>query len=245
MPHRRFTVIAIINLIGMPITELGEAFAYIIQSWVSVKRVEAFLLAEDKPATLSADSTTFSNASFGHAGATFLHDLTTTLPNNQLTMVIGPVGCGKSTLLHAALGEVSLVSGALHVPAVGSTAYCAQDAWLRSESVRSAIVFISPYDAAWYALVLRALALDRDLAVLQDGDATPTGHLSGGQRQRVALARAVYSRAERYVLDDVFSALDANTEELVWDALFNPERGLLKGKTVLLATHGSEFSRLV
>ncbi|KAJ7913387.1 P-loop containing nucleoside triphosphate hydrolase protein [Mycena leptocephala] len=235
---RMFTVIAIINLIGMPITELGEAFAYIIQAWVSVKRVETFLLAEDKPATLTASSTTFSNASFGHGGATFLHDLTATLPNDQLTMVIGSVGCGKSTLLHAALGEVSLTAGTLYVPASGSTAYCAQDAWLRAESIRSAIVFVSPYDPAWYALVLRALALDRDLAGLKDGDGTPTGHLSGGQRQRVALARAVYSRAERYVLDDVFSALDANTEEAVWDALFHPERGLLRGKTVLLATHG-------
>jgi hypothetical protein len=43
------------------------------------------------------------------------------------------------------------------------------------------------------------------------------------------------------VLDDVFSALDANTEETVWDALFHPERGLLRGKSVFLATHGSEF----
>ncbi|KAF7342250.1 P-loop containing nucleoside triphosphate hydrolase protein [Mycena venus] len=239
---RMFTVIAIINLIGMPITELGEAFAYIIQSWVSVKRVEAFLLAEDKPAIATSESntTSFSNASFGHGGTSFLHDLTTTIPNNQLTMVIGPVGCGKSTLLHAALGEVSLTAGSFSLPGDATrTAYCAQDAWLRNaESIRNAITFVSPYDPTWYALVLRALALERDLAVLKQGDATPASHLSGGQRQRVALARAVYSRAERLVLDDVFSALDANTEEAVWDALFNAEHGLLKGRTVLLATHG-------
>jgi ABC-type Mn2+/Zn2+ transport system ATPase subunit len=136
-------------------------------------------------------------------------------------MIVGPVGGGKSTLLHAAPGDVSLTSGTLHVPATGSTAYCAQDAWLRAESIRSAIVFVSPYDPAWYAHVLRALALDRDLAGLKDGDGTPTGHLSGGQRQRVALARAVYSHAERYVLDDVFSALDANTEEAVWGMLYS------------------------
>ncbi|KAJ7896136.1 hypothetical protein B0H13DRAFT_2523444 [Mycena leptocephala] len=208
---RMSTVIAIINLIGMPITELGEAFAYIIQAWLSVKRVKRFLLAEDKPATLTATSTIFSNASFGHGGATFLHDLTTTLPNIQLTMVIGPVGCGKSTLLHAAAGEVSPNLRCVPRPRHRDTAYCAQDAWLRAESIRSAIVFVSPYDPAWYAHVLRALALDRDLAGLKDGDGTPTGHLSGGQRQR----------ADR--------ALDANTEEAVWEALFHPERGLLSG----------------
>ncbi|KAJ7240374.1 P-loop containing nucleoside triphosphate hydrolase protein [Mycena haematopus] len=236
---RMFTVIAIINLIGMPITELGEAFAYIIQAWVSLTRVETFLLSEDKPALPPAENTTFENASFGHGGATFLHDLTTTLPNNKLTMIIGPVGAGKSTLLHAALGEVSLVHGALHLPTSGSTAYCSQDAWLRNaDSVRSAVTFISPYDPVWYARVIRALALERDLSAMKEGDGTPAGRLSGGQRQRVALARAVYARAERYVLDDVFSALDAETEGVVWDALFHPERGLLRGKTVVLATHG-------
>ncbi|KAF7378054.1 P-loop containing nucleoside triphosphate hydrolase protein [Mycena sanguinolenta] len=246
---RMFTVIAIINLIGMPITELGEAFAYIIQAWVSLKRVETFLLSEDKPSLPPAEHTVFDNASFGHGGATFLHDISTTLPNNQLTIIIGPVGSGKSTLLHAALGEVTLVAGALHVPSSGpgsgTTAYCAQDAWLRNaDSVRSAITFTSPYDAQWYARVLRALALERDLTVLKDGDGTPATRLSGGQKARVALARAVYARAERYVLDDVFSALDADTEAVVWEGLFHPETGLLRGKTVLLATHGSAYTPL-
>ncbi|KAJ7731940.1 P-loop containing nucleoside triphosphate hydrolase protein, partial [Mycena maculata] len=235
---RMFTVIAIVNLIGMPITELGESFAYILQAWESVKRVEAFLLAEDKPATVTGDCTTFANASFGHGAATFLHELTARIPDHQLTMVIGHVGCGKSTLLHAALGEMTLTGGALRVADAGPTAYCAQDAWLRTESIRSAVVFASAYDAAWYRRVLRAVALDRDLAAFAAGDMALTTQLSGGQRQRVALARAVYARAERVVLDDVFSALDANTEEAVFDALFHPAHGLLAGKTVLLATHG-------
>jgi ABC-type dipeptide/oligopeptide/nickel transport system ATPase subunit len=100
---------------------------------------------------------------------------------------------------------------------------------------------VSPYEPAWYAAILRAVGLDRDLGVLKHGDATPPVRLSGGQRARVALARAVYSRAERVVLDDVFSALDAETEAGVWGALFDREEGLLRGKTVLLATHGSKF----
>ncbi|KAK7042141.1 P-loop containing nucleoside triphosphate hydrolase protein [Favolaschia claudopus] len=256
---RLFTVVAIVNLIGMPITELGESFAYIIQAWVSLKRVETFLLAEDKPtlsntetstsaekdpngdkAHLDDDSRTiFTNASFGHAGTTFLHDLTTTIPPNTLTIVIGSVGCGKSTLLHAALGEVTLLTGALHLPRTGNTAYCSQDPWLpTSSSIRTTILFVSSYDAGWYTTVVRALALDRDFAEMKAGDATMTSQLSGGQRARVALARAVYSRADRYLLDDVFSALDAGTEEWVWGALFDRESGLLRGKTVVLATHG-------
>lgn len=72
--------------------------------------------------------------------------------------------------------------------------------------------------------------------------ATPVGSagisLSGGQKQRLALARAVYARKEIIILDDVFSGLDAETEDHVFTRLFGAE-GLLRqmGTTVLLVTH--------
>ena len=53
---------------------------------------------------------------------------------------------------------------------------------------------------------------------------------------RVALARAVYGKFDTYVLDDVLSALDATTEAHVFAALFG-SRGLLKGKSVIMATN--------
>lgn len=54
---------------------------------------------------------------------------------------------------------------------------------------------------------------------------------------RVALARAVYGQFDSLVLDDVFSALDATTESRVFSALFDPSAGLLRDKTVVLATN--------
>jgi ATP-binding cassette subfamily C (CFTR/MRP) protein 1 len=72
--------------------------------------------------------------------------------------------------------------------------------------------------------------------------ATPVGSagisLSGGQKQRLALARAVYARKELVILDDVFSGLDAETEEQVFDRLFSAN-GLFHemGTTILLVTH--------
>jgi ABC-type multidrug transport system ATPase subunit len=62
--------------------------------------------------------------------------------------------------------------------------------------------------------------------------------LSGGQKQRVALARALYSRKKLVILDDVFSGLDAETEEQVFTRLFGA-KGLFRkmGTTVLLVTH--------
>jgi ATP-binding cassette subfamily C (CFTR/MRP) protein 1 len=62
--------------------------------------------------------------------------------------------------------------------------------------------------------------------------------LSGGQKQRLALARAVYARKELVILDDVFSGLDAETEEQVFSRVLG-SKGLFRqmGTTVLLVTH--------
>ncbi|KAJ7669760.1 P-loop containing nucleoside triphosphate hydrolase protein [Mycena rosella] len=55
---------------------------------------------------------------------------------------------------------------------------------------------------------------------------------------RSAIARAVYARADLILLDDVFSALDGETEAHVFASLFGPD-GILKGKTTVLVTHGA------
>jgi ABC-type multidrug transport system ATPase subunit len=62
--------------------------------------------------------------------------------------------------------------------------------------------------------------------------------LSGGQKQRLALARAVYAKKELVILDDVFSGLDAETEEQVFNRLLG-KQGLFQQMkiTVLLVTH--------
>ena len=50
---------------------------------------------------------------------------------------------------------------------------------------------------------------------MEFGDQTEIGergiNLSGGQKQRIQLARAVYQHCDIYLLDDVFSAVDAHT----------------------------------
>lgn len=57
-----------------------------------------------------------------------------------------------------------------------------------------------------------------------------------------AIARAVYARKKLAIFDDVFSGLDAITEELVFSRVFG-KQGLLQqiGTTVILATHGGNL----
>ena len=45
--------------------------------------------------------------------------------------------------------------------------------------------------------------------------------LSGGQKQRISLARALYSAGDILILDDIFSAVDIDTERFLIEQLFN------------------------
>lgn len=77
-----------------------------------------------------------------------------------------------------------------------------------------------------------------DIFALPGGDETEIGergiNLSGGQKQRVALARAAYRQADIYLLDDCLSAVDVHVAQHVFEKCI---RGLLREKTVLLASH--------
>lgn len=90
-----------------------------------------------------------------------------------------------------------------------------QSAWIQNATIKENIVFGKDFDEAKYQKTIRVCALTQDLAQMTFGDKTEIGergiNLSGGQKQRIQLARAVYQDADVYILDDVFSAVDAHT----------------------------------
>lgn len=184
------------------------------------------------------------NAEFGwEQDKHILHNVTTQIRKSALTIVVGPVGSGKSTFCKALLGEIPFCKGDVmlnaSVPHVG---VCEQTAFLSNGSIRDNIVGFSAYEAKRYTEVIEATALSFDLDSLPQGDLTNVGSdgitLSGGQRQRVSLARALYLQTDLLVLDDVFSGLDADTEDRVFRRVFGSD-GLLRQRkaTVVLCTH--------
>jgi len=94
-------------------------------------------------------------------------------------------------MLQAALGELPLKSGTVHLH--GRVSYAAQEPWIRGASIRSNIVFGAPFNRKRYDRVVRACALQTDLEGFPDGDLTVVGErgasLSGGQKARINLAR--------------------------------------------------------
>lgn len=184
------------------------------------------------------------NGSFGWEADTFaLQDINARIAKSSLTMVVGPVGSGKSTLCKVLLGETPISEGSVvlgtRFPHIG---FCDQTAFIHNGTIRDNIIGFSPLDEKRYVEVIKATALGYDLGVLAQGDKTVVGSdgitLSGGQKQRISLARALYLQTDFVILDDIFSGLDADTEQEVFRLTFGPT-GLLKQRrsTVVLCTH--------
>lgn len=97
----------------------------------------------------------------------------------------------------------------------GSVAYVAQTSWIQNGTIETNILFGLPMERHKYNKVIKVCCLEKDLEMMEYGDQTEIGergiNLSGGQKQRIQLARAVYQDCDIYLLDDVFSAVDAHT----------------------------------
>jgi len=157
------------------------------------------------------------------------------LSRGGLTVVTGRVGAGKTTLLRALLGLLPREAGeirwnghvvddaaAFFVPP--RAAYTAQAPRLFSETLKQNILLGLPDDPAALAAAVWGAVLEHDVQALESGVETSVGSrgvkLSGGQAQRTAAARMFVRGAELLVIDDLSSALDVETERVLWERLF-------------------------
>lgn len=154
----------------------------------------------------------------------------------EFVVVTGRIGSGKSTLLKALVGLVESERGAIfwNGDRVGDpalelvpprVAYIPQTPRLFSDQLVDNILMGQVDDGDRVGTAVNTSVLEPDVATLEDGLATRVGprgvKLSGGQVQRSAAARAFVREAELLVIDDLSSALDGETEELLWQRLFS------------------------
>jgi ABC-type multidrug transport system fused ATPase/permease subunit len=250
---RVFTSLSFLTLMTLPLSQTFQAVPEIISGFACLGRIQTFIECEKRedvrqlcvnPESFPQVELVVKDASFGWSANKFvLQNISMSLLRGSLTMVVGPVGSGKSALCRALLCEMPFQEGQVTTrKQYNHVGYCDQTAFLFNGSVRDNIVAFSPFDPARYSEVISATALSYDLSTLPQGDETNVGSggiiLSGGQKQRVALARALYLQADILILDDIFSGLDTNTEEHVFNHVFG-QQGLLRrrGATVVLSTH--------
>ncbi|KAJ3255913.1 hypothetical protein HK103_005829 [Boothiomyces macroporosus] len=162
------------------------------------------------------------------------------IPKGKLVAIVGAVGSGKSTLLNSLIGETRKVSG--EVKFSGSIGYAPQQAWIQNASVKDNILFGHLYEEERYINTIRVCALEKDLQMLSNGDATQIGergiNLSGGQKQRINIARLVYFDPDIVLLDDPLSAVDSHVGRYLFEECL---QNALKKKTRILVTHQLHF----
>ena len=180
-----------------------------------------------------------------------LNDVSLQVPRGQTVALLGASGSGKSTLL-------KIIAG-LETPESGSVWLDGQDitAW-PPERRRLALMFqdyvlfphLNVQDNVAFGLVEhgepRAQARERANGLLQrfglaGRGLDPVATLSGGEQQRVALARAVITEPRALLLDEPFSALDAEMRDSL-RAEF-AQRIAEHGMRALLVTHDEAEAR--
>ena len=176
-----------------------------------------------------------------------VHDIDLGLERGTMTVITGRIGAGKTTLLEAVLGLLPADRGEVlwngeRVEAPNEfmvpprCAYTPQVPVLFSETVRDNILLGLETRPEALDDAARLAVLEPDIATLRHGLDTVVGprgvRLSGGQVQRTAAARMFVREPDLLIFDDLSSALDAETEQQLWERLFE-----LPDTTSLVVSH--------
>ena len=233
-------------------------FVFVPRAAVSAGRIQEVLEAElsvrdpEHPITPLTPAepglVEFRDVEFGYPGAEtpVLFGITFEARPGQTTAIVGSTGSGKSTLANLIPRFYDVTAGAVLVDGVDIREMRQADVWHRigvipqkaflfSGTVASNLRFgdeSATDDELWHAL---DIAQGRDFVTAMEGGlAAPImqggSNLSGGQRQRLAIARALVKKAEIYIFDDSFSALDFSTDARLRAALARD----LGGATVII-----------
>uniref|UniRef100_A0A336KB87 ABC-type glutathione-S-conjugate transporter n=1 Tax=Culicoides sonorensis TaxID=179676 RepID=A0A336KB87_CULSO len=248
-PTKAFVALVLFDIIKLPLALLPMLVVYIVETSVSLKRINKFLNAEElssanvEKCIAEASAILIENGKFQwNDEEIILKNINMKVHKKSLVAIVGSVGSGKSSLLSAILGEMDRLSGRVNIK--GSVAYVPQEAWIQNTTLKNNVIFSKPFERNKFEKVIDSCALKTDMEILPNGDRTEIGekgiNLSGGQKQRINLARAVYEDADVYLLDDPLSAVDSHVGKHIFERVIG-NNGLLSTKTRVLVTHSITF----
>ena len=254
----------LVGQIQQPILSLLGAFPSIIYSTASIDRLKEMEHGEEKQSCDGEDITTrtllgirMDNVTFRYAKgdrevmSNFSHDFR---PGTK-TAILGTTGAGKTTLFRLILNFIQSDSGEVTFYGNGFThaadksmrknvVFVPQGNTLISGTIRNNLLMAKP-DASDEELhtALHTSCADFVFDLPQGIDTVLSEHgggLSEGQAQRIAIARGLLRPGAVFLLDEISSALDEDTERELFSRLFAAR----PSTTILLITHRKKVASL-
>ena len=254
----------LVGQIQQPILSLLGAFPSIIYSTASIDRLKEMEHGEEKQSCDGEDITTrtllgirMDNVTFRYAKgdrevmSNFSHDFR---PGTK-TAILGTTGAGKTTLFRLILNFIQPDSGEVTFYGNGFThaadksmrknvVFVPQGNTLISGTIRNNLLMAKP-DASDEELhtALHTSCADFVFDLPQGIDTVLSEHgggLSEGQAQRIAIARGLLRPGAVFLLDEISSALDEDTERELFSRLFAAR----PSTTILLITHRKKVASL-
>ncbi len=240
------------NALGTQLTALGQTSTAAVRIFemldepVRIKSPERPVKPGEIGGDLRFDKVTFKYAT---AKASALKNVNLHVPAGTSLALVGATGSGKTTLVQ--------MIGRFYDPTTGSVLIDNRDVrTLDLRELRQQIGVVAQDGLLFSATIGENIALGRPdasqeeieraarmaqahefITQMPDGYNTLIGErgtgLSGGQRQRVAIARAILLNPRILILDDSMSAVDAETERLLQDAIAS----VMRGRTTILIAH--------
>jgi ATP-binding cassette subfamily B protein len=241
-----------------PMRDLSKMTDTISKAQVGFERIREVLQTESQVRDLPRSRRAppfkgrieFERVTFGYEpGRPILKDVSLTVEPGQFIALVGPTGGGKTTLMSLIPRFYDPEEGRVKIDGADvrsfklrslrdQISYVLQETYLFRATVWENIAYGKP--SASRSEIVRAARLANAhefITRLPEGYDTVIGErgetLSGGQRQRITIARAIIRDTPILLLDEPSSGLDAESEELVFEALAR----LMEGKTSVVIAH--------
>ena len=254
-----FSFLAAMMLAYQPIRSLATINMSAYQGAAAFKRISSIIDREIKIKELSDAPKLIlkkSNINFNKVGFKYetteekaIKGVSFNIEGNTMAAFVGHSGAGKSTIINLLPrfydpqeGSISIDGQDIKNVSLNSLrknlSLVSQDVVLFDDTIKNNILYAKP--GATDEDIKKACkfaASDEFIEKLPNNYDTMIGEngirLSGGQKQRISIARAILKESPIILLDEATSSLDAESEEIVQNAIGN----LTKNKTTLVIAH--------